>query len=203
MGNSQQLGPLDKILEDRVEQLGAIASAGASDTLRRPGSPWMPTPISISLSANVKFGRPAAGTVHGSSATPIERVRRLTSLPSTLRSASPIPVSAAAPTIFSTISVPPTPRRGGRPGWTRRLDRLAMLAALRFGCLLCCTLGLGGAWALADRAARREDPCHASLPWQQPDPGDALRNQRRRRIAGRLYALSHGDPKHHSACGGV
>src|SRR3977135_4558490 len=42
-----------------------------------------------------------------------------------------------------------------------------MLAALRLRCLLCCTLGLGGAWALADRAARREDPCHASLPWRQ------------------------------------
>src|SRR5882724_4531059 len=58
----------------------------------------MPTPISISSSASVKFGGPAAGTVHGISATPIERVRRLISSPSALRATSGMPVSAAAPT---------------------------------------------------------------------------------------------------------
>jgi hypothetical protein len=59
--------------------------------------------------ANVKFGRPAAGTVHGMSATLIDRVRRLTSSPSTLSGANGVAVSAAAPTIFSTNSVPATP----------------------------------------------------------------------------------------------
>ena len=39
----------------------------------RPGSPWMPTPISISSSARSKVGLPAAGTVHEVSAMPIER----------------------------------------------------------------------------------------------------------------------------------
>ena len=41
----------------------------------------------------------------------IERVRRLTASPSALRSARSRPCSAAAPTSFSTTSVPATPRR--------------------------------------------------------------------------------------------
>src|SRR6266550_3354780 len=55
-------------------QKSAIASAEASVTRRRPGSPWMPTPSSISSSPRVNVGFPAAGTVHDVSATPIERV---------------------------------------------------------------------------------------------------------------------------------
>jgi catecholate siderophore receptor len=51
------------------------------------------------------------GHGRGSSATPIDRVRRLTSSPSVLSAASGAPVSAAAPVIFSTINVPATPRR--------------------------------------------------------------------------------------------
>ena len=35
-------------------------------------SPWIPMPISISPSPMVKVGRPAAGTVQGESATPME-----------------------------------------------------------------------------------------------------------------------------------
>src|SRR5882724_2420232 len=50
----------------------ATASAGRVGTRRRPGSPWMPTPSSISLSPRVKVGFPAAGTVQLVSATPIE-----------------------------------------------------------------------------------------------------------------------------------
>ena len=44
----------------------------------RPGSPWMPTPISISSSPMAKVGVPAAGTVQLESATPIDRVAALT-----------------------------------------------------------------------------------------------------------------------------
>ena len=55
---------------------------GFSLTRRRPGSPWMPTPNSISSSPISKVGLPAAGTVQEVSATPIERVRALTRSPS-------------------------------------------------------------------------------------------------------------------------
>ena len=54
---------------------------------------------------------PAAGTVQLVSATPIERVRVFTSLPSAWASSSEAPCSAAAPTMRSTIKVPATPRR--------------------------------------------------------------------------------------------
>ena len=71
----------------------------------------MPTPISISSAPIWKVGLPAAGTVHEVSATPIDAVALLTLSPSALSAARPSPRSAAAPTIFSTISVPATPRR--------------------------------------------------------------------------------------------
>ena len=43
----------------------AMPSAEVSFTRRRPGSPWMPMPISISSSPSWKVGLPAAGTVLG------------------------------------------------------------------------------------------------------------------------------------------
>ena len=89
----------------------AMSLADASFTRRLPGSPWMPTPISISSSASEKLGLPAAGIVQESSATPIERVCALTALPSSASRSRLMPCSAAAPTIFSTTSVPATPRR--------------------------------------------------------------------------------------------
>ena len=58
-----------------------------------------------------KVGRPAAGTVQLVKATPIDAVAAFTRSPSALHSASVAPCSAAAPTIFSTTSVPATPRR--------------------------------------------------------------------------------------------
>ena len=42
--------------------ISAISFTGASGTRRRPGSPWMPIPISISSSPSSKVGVPAAGT---------------------------------------------------------------------------------------------------------------------------------------------
>ena len=62
----------------------AIASADFSVSRRRPGSPWMPTPNSISPSPISNIGLPAAGTVQEVSATPIERVALLTRSPSAL-----------------------------------------------------------------------------------------------------------------------
>jgi hypothetical protein len=54
---------------------------------------------------------PAAGTVQLVSATPIERALALTRLASAVSGSSAMPFSAAAPAIFSTTSVPATPRR--------------------------------------------------------------------------------------------
>ena len=89
----------------------AMASADLSVSRRRPGSPWMPTPNSISSGPMSKVGLPAAGTVQEVSATPIERVAPLTASPSALSACRSMPASAAAPTIFSTTRVPATPRR--------------------------------------------------------------------------------------------
>ena len=58
-----------------------------------------------------KVARPAAGTVQLVKATPMDAVRLLTRSPSALHWSRLAPASAAAPTIFSTISVPATPRR--------------------------------------------------------------------------------------------
>ena len=49
--------------------------------------------------------------MHDESATPIDAVALLSASPSAFSAASPSPRSAAAPTLFSTISVPATPRR--------------------------------------------------------------------------------------------
>ena len=70
-----------------------IAWAEAKSDPSSPGSPWMPTPISISLSPSSKFGLPAAGTVQDVNATPMERVRRLTRWPSACSSERFIPAS--------------------------------------------------------------------------------------------------------------
>ena len=63
-----------------VQISSAMASAGASLARRRPGSPWMPTPNSISSSPISKLGLPAAGTVQEVSATPIDRVAAIDAL---------------------------------------------------------------------------------------------------------------------------
>ena len=89
----------------------AIADAGASGTRCRPGSPWMPTPISIWSSGRSKVGLPADGTVQLVSAMPIERPDSLTLRASAATDARSRPSSAAAPTIFSSSTVTPTPRR--------------------------------------------------------------------------------------------
>ena len=44
----------------------------------RPGSPWMPMPISISSSAKSNDGLPTCGTVQAVSAMPIDRTLALT-----------------------------------------------------------------------------------------------------------------------------
>ena len=58
-----------------------------------------------------KVGLPRAGTVQLVRATPILAVALLTRSPKALHSARLAPASAAAPTNFSTITVPATPRR--------------------------------------------------------------------------------------------
>ncbi len=64
-----------------------------------------------------KVGLPAAGTVQEVRATPIERVAPLTFSPSALSAArGSCPLPPPAPTIFSTTSVPATPRRPMRVG---------------------------------------------------------------------------------------
>ena len=55
-----------------------IASAGSSGSRSRPGSPWMPMPISISSAPSSNVGLPACGTVHGVSAIPMLRTLALT-----------------------------------------------------------------------------------------------------------------------------
>ena len=68
-------------------------------------------PISISSSASVKLGSPACGTMQGVSARPIERAFAFTRSAMSATSSSESPRSAAAPAIFSTSTVPATPRR--------------------------------------------------------------------------------------------
>src|SRR5215469_16374213 len=75
-----------------------IAFALASFSRRRPGSPWMPTPISISSSPSSNSGEPLAGGVHEVSAIPIVLVTELTLLPIRSSSSSGAPFSDAAPT---------------------------------------------------------------------------------------------------------
>ena len=61
--------------------------------------------------ADVEGGLARRGYRAEVSATPIERVALLTLSPSALSASRTAPSSAAAPTIFSTTSVPATPRR--------------------------------------------------------------------------------------------
>src|SRR6476646_3823124 len=80
------------------------SSAGTNLIRSRPGSPWMPTPSSISSSASVNEGSPECGTVHGVSATPIDLTCELT------RSA--IAVTAARSSPRAADATPPSgPRR--------------------------------------------------------------------------------------------
>ena len=77
----------------------------------RPGSPWMPTPTSISFSGSAKVGLPTCGTVQEVSAMPMLRPWALTFLQRSRTCSSDWPASAAAPQIFSARMVVPTPRR--------------------------------------------------------------------------------------------
>ena len=70
----------------------------------------MPTPTSISSSGRSKVGLPAAGTVQLLSAIPIA-AWPLTRWASSRTATRSLPSSAAAPTIFSSSTVTPTPRR--------------------------------------------------------------------------------------------
>ena len=76
-----------------------------------PGSPWIPTPNSISSAPNSKVGLPAAGTVQLEKATPIDPEFVLTLSPKALHSWREPPLSAKDPTIFSTKTVAATPLR--------------------------------------------------------------------------------------------
>ena len=88
-----------------------MSAAEPSGSRWRPGSPWMPTPISISVSPRSNVGFPAAGTVHDVSAMPMLRPHPFTLRPIAATAARSCPASAAAPQIFSTRTVTPTPRR--------------------------------------------------------------------------------------------
>ena len=63
-----------QVLDDRRGQhLDDLAAPAPASCAARPGSPWMPMPISISSSPSSKVGLPAAGTVHEVSAMPMLR----------------------------------------------------------------------------------------------------------------------------------
>ena len=68
-------------------------------------------PISISVSGSSNVGLPAAGTAHEVSAMPMLRPLALTRRATSATSARVRPSSAAAPAIFSSSTVTPTPRR--------------------------------------------------------------------------------------------
>ena len=93
-----------------VTSRSAICEAGPASSRKRPGSPWMPIPISTSFSPSSKLGSPEPGVTQGVSAIPIERPFALTRRPSSATSASARPSSAAPPQIFSIRTVTPTPR---------------------------------------------------------------------------------------------
>ena len=71
----------------------------------------MPTPSSISFSPISNVGFPAAGTVQDVSARPMLRPLALTCRAMSATWSSGRPSSAAAPAIFSSSTVTPTPRR--------------------------------------------------------------------------------------------
>ena len=68
-------------------------------------------PSSISVSGRSNVGLPAIGTVHEVSAMPMLRPPAFTLRAMSATSARLRPCSAAAPAIFSTSTVTPTPRR--------------------------------------------------------------------------------------------
>lgn len=76
--------------------------AGMIFVRRRPGSPWIPTPISISPSPSSKSGLLLAGGVHAVRATPMLRVTELTFSPTRITSSRSVPRSAAAATALMT-----------------------------------------------------------------------------------------------------
>ena len=88
-----------------------MSSAEAMALRSRPGSPWMPTPISISSGPSSNSGEPLAGGVQAVSATPMVRVTSLTFVPIRTTSSRSAPCSAAAPTALMTKKFPATPRR--------------------------------------------------------------------------------------------
>jgi hypothetical protein len=84
---------------------------GRSAARSTPGSPWMPSPHSTSSPSSRKVGRPAAGTVHGLSATPIVPTVSATRCARPATSSSGSPAAAAAPATLCTSTVPASPRR--------------------------------------------------------------------------------------------
>ena len=74
-----------------------------------PGSPWIPIPISTSSSASSKLGFPAAGTVQGAIAIPMERTFAITFSATAFTSAKLPPFSAHAPAHLCTKIVPAIP----------------------------------------------------------------------------------------------
>src|SRR5439155_1144828 len=58
-----------------VAIISTMSWTGATFRRWRPGSPWMPIPISISSSPSSNVGFPAAGTVHDVGAT-VDRLGR-------------------------------------------------------------------------------------------------------------------------------
>ena len=88
-----------------------MLSAGSTFFLSVPGSPWMPTPISISSSAIWKIGSPLSGGVQLVRAIPMERTFPFTLSASSFIAPRSLPSSAAAPQILCTKMVPAIPRR--------------------------------------------------------------------------------------------
>ena len=75
-------GLVRQVGDDGLEQLVDDRRwRGFSFARRRPGSPWMPTPISISSSPSSNSGEPLAGGVQAVSAMPMVRVTLLTFSP--------------------------------------------------------------------------------------------------------------------------
>jgi dihydroxyacetone kinase-like protein len=111
---AEQRRPLKEVVDvcrkvnDNARSMGMALT---SCTPPAKGSPWMPTPISISSSPSSNVGLPAAGTEHDVSAIPMLRAFAFTSRPMSATSLSGRFSSAAAPAIFSSSTVAPTPRR--------------------------------------------------------------------------------------------
>ena len=88
--------------------------------------------------------------------------------------------------------------RNGRPRLAGRLDRLAVLAALRFRACFAALLGTPRR-PLADRAADGTDRVTRALPRRHPDPRDRVRDRRRQRHGHRLHAVARATPPTSSA----